>query len=75
MTWSYRSNNSVQGAIMDYMLREKFRVTAFFQFGKAVASFESLSFPNDHDIINFLLDNPGCEAKVEKIYTTEMMPF
>lgn len=53
---------------MDVMLIDFFRVTAFSKFGKAEASFETATFPEEHDMINFLLDNPGCEAKVERIY-------
>ena len=56
---------------MDYILVDKFRVTAFSRFGKAEASFETLSFPEEHDIINFLLDHPECEAKVERIYNVK----
>lgn len=53
---------------MEYILIDKFRVTAFSMFGKAEDSFETSSFPEDHQLINFLLDHPGCEAKVERIY-------
>ncbi len=53
---------------MEYMLIDFFRVTAFSKFGKVEASFETSTFPEEHDIINFLLDHPGCEAKVERIY-------
>ena len=53
---------------MKYVLADYFKVTAFSQFGKAEASFETVSFPEDYEIINFLLDHPGCEAKIERIY-------
>lgn len=54
-----------------YILVDMFRVTAFSKFGKAEASFEKPSFPEDHDVINFLLDHPGCEAKIERVYTVK----
>lgn len=56
---------------MKYVLVDTFRVTAFSRFGRAEASFETLVFPDEHDIINFLLDHPGCEAKIERIYNVK----
>lgn len=57
-----------KGASMTYTLKDFFRVTAFNVFGKAEAYFDTPSFPEDHELINFLLDNPNCRLKIERIY-------
>ena len=56
---------------MTYQLKEMFRVTAFSQFGKAMAYFDTPSFPEDTEIIHLLLDYPNCHAEVKKIYTIQ----
>lgn len=56
---------------MEYMLIDFFRVTAFNRFGKAEAFFDTPSFPEEHEMINFLLDHPECEAKIERVYKTK----
>ena len=60
-----------RGITMGYILIDTFRVTAFSIFGKAEASFDTPSFPEEHMVINFLLDHPGCEAKVERVYSVK----
>lgn len=56
---------------MGYVLIDKFRVTAFSKFGKAEASFDTPSFPDDHTLINFLLDHPGCECEIKRVYSVK----
>ena len=56
---------------MEYVLTDKFRVSAFSSFGKVEGTFDTPSFPDDHTLINFLLDHPGCECEIKRVYSVK----
>lgn len=59
---------------MVYELKERFRITAYSHFDKPMVSKDFKAFPNDHDVINFILDNNAEYAQIDKVYTASECP-
>jgi len=59
---------------MIYELRECFRITAYSHFDKPMAKKQCQDYPNDHDVLNLILDNNAEYATIDKVYTARECP-
>ncbi len=59
---------------MIYELKESYRITAYSHFDKPMATKDFRVFPNDHEVLNLILDNNAEYAQINKIYTASECP-